>query len=291
MNLIIGGTGKIGRELIKQLTGSGTKIRALVRDNRKAGLLKGPGVEIVKGDLGNPKSLDAALRGIDRVFLLSSADPFQVELQSNLVQAAKRAGIRLLVKLSVYGAGPDATPALMRWHWMTEQEIRASGVPFTFLRPNFFMQNFLGYAGAIANSGLFTGNAGDGKLGLVDVRDIAAVAATVLTGTGYEGQVYELTGPEALSFSEAATKLSSLLGKTVTYRDLSTADALLGMRRMGMPGWMADAFTQLGVYFRTGAGSRISPVIADLTRKPPRTFDGFLRENLESFRGKMARAA
>lgn len=291
MNLIIGATGKIGTELVKQLSGAGAKVRALVRDTKKAGPLKGPGVEIVKGDLSNPKSLDAALKGIERVFLLSPADPFQVELQSNLIQAAKRAGIRLLVKLSVYDASPDSMVPIMRWHWLTEQEIRDSGVPFTFLRPNFFMQNFLGYAGAIAGPGIITGNAGEGKVSFVDVRDIAAVAAVILTGTGHEGKAYELTGPEALSYRETAARLTSILGKTVTYQDLNPADALLGMHRMGMPAWMADAFAQLGAYFSTGAGSRVSTVIADLTRKPPRTFDGFIRENLERFLGQVARAA
>jgi uncharacterized protein YbjT (DUF2867 family) len=291
MNLIIGGTGKIGTELVKQLTATGAKVRALVRDTKKAGLLKGPGVEIVKGDLGNPKSLDAALKGVNRVFLLSAGDPYQVELQGNLVQAAKRAGIKLLVKLSVYGASPDATPAFMRWHWITEQEIRSSGIPFTFLRPNFFMQNFLGYAGGIAGTGTITGCSRDGKVSMVDVRDIAAVAVAVLTGTGYEGQTYEITGPESLSFADAATRFSSILGKTVTYQDQTPADALLGMVKMGMPAWLADAYTGLGIYFAAGLGSRINPVITALTRKPARTLDGFIRENLEAFRGKVARAA
>ena len=291
MNLIIGGTGKIGTELVKQLSATGAKVRALVRDPKQARAIKGPGVEIVKGDLGNPKSLDAALEGINRVFLVSPADPFQVELQGNLVQAAKRAGIRLLVKLSVYGAAPDASSVFMRWHWLTEQEIRSSGVPFTFLRPNFFMQNFLGYAGAIAGPGVITGAAGEGKVSLVDVRDIAAAGVAVLTGIGHEGKAYELTGPEALSFREIADRFSTILGKTVTYQDLAPGDAMLGMRKMGMPAWMADAFTQLGLLFRTGAGSRISSAITDLTRKRPRTLDDFIRENLEAFRGQVARAA
>lgn len=291
MKLIIGATGTIGRELVKQLTGAGVRIRVLARDPKKAEAIKGPLVEIVPGDLGKPETLAPALKGIDRVFLLSPAEPRIVELQGNLIQAAKPAGIKLLVRLSAFGASPDSTSSLLRWHGQIDRELQGSGVAYVILRPNFFMQNLRGYAGVISGTGTLPAPMKDAKISLVDVRDIAAVAAKVLTGKGSEGQIYEITGPEALSFSALADKLSSRLSRKVTYRDVSPEEAKQGLMGVGMPEWLALALVELYGLFSMGLGDRVTTVVKDLTGQPPRTFDQFVRDYLEVFQGRETKAA
>src|SRR5437764_9809232 len=147
-----------------------------------------------RGDLDDSDSLLAAMEGVEKVFLLCPVSQKQTELEANVVEAAKKAGVGHLVKFSVLHASPQSASQLLRWHGQTEQHIRASGIPFTFLRPNIFMQEILRQAAAIKSQGAFYQPFGpDVRLSFVDVRDNAAVAAKVLSESGHEGKVYELT--------------------------------------------------------------------------------------------------
>ena len=217
MILVTGSTGRVGSDLVRQLSAKGTRVRALARDAAKGAALEAPGVEIARGDLGDPASLDAAMQGIERVFLLSSVDQGQAELQGNVVKAAKRAGVRHIVKLGAAGTGLDSPITVARLHTQTEKEIEASGIPYTFLKPALFMQFLMTHAPSIRSDGAFHMPMRDGNVPMIDVRDIAAVAAAVLTTPGHEGKAYTLTGPEALSMSEVAQKLGAAIGKPVKY--------------------------------------------------------------------------
>ena len=188
MILVIGATGNVGSKLVEQLATMGHQVRALVRSPAKATRIQELGVEIVPGDLECPDMLDAALKGVEKVFLLSSDDPRQGELQGNLIEAAQRGAVRQVVKLSAFTAAPDSPVSFARWHWQTEQQLLASGLASTILRPTLYMQNLVTFfAQSIAAQGLFVLPMKEGKVSQVDARDIAAVAARAHRG-GTRGQ-------------------------------------------------------------------------------------------------------
>lgn len=170
MILVTGGTGTAGAEVVSQLASTGTPFRAMVRRPEKAAALKLTGVQIVPGDLEKPQTLASALQGIDQVFLLCAPVPNQVELEGNMVAAAKAAGVRHIVKLSAMTADPNSRSRFPRLHGEVEEMIRQSGLEWTFLRPTFFMQNLLGLAGMV-NAGTISQPAGDERAGFVDVTD------------------------------------------------------------------------------------------------------------------------
>jgi uncharacterized protein YbjT (DUF2867 family) len=283
MILVVGATGTNGREVVKQLSARGVPVRALVRSAEKSPDLRLPNVELVRGDLGDPPSLDAALRGVQKAFIVTAVDQRCVEWFRNFFEAAKRAGGPHVVKFSGMGAGSADTP-VMNQHGETDEMLQRSGLPYTVLRPNSFHQNLLWSAGSIKGQGAFYLPLGDARQSLVDVRDIASVAAEVLTGAGHEGQVYELTGPESLSYHDVAATLSKVLGKPVRYVPVSLEAAKESMLKAGMPEWNAAAVTDLYRAFATGAYARTTDTIARLTGRPPRSFEQFARDHADAFR-------
>ena len=286
MIVVTGATGNIGSEVVKQAAAVGARLRALVRDPKKATALKGRNVELFEGDLAKPDTLDAAFFGAEKVFLLSSLGPAQVQLQGNAVEAAKRARVRHVVKLSTAGASGDSPVSFFRWHAQTEQQIERAGIAWTFLRPRYFMQNLLAYAPSIVESGTFFAPARDARIAPVDVRDVAAVAVDVLTGTGFESMVCEISGPEVLSFADMASKLSVAAGRKVTYRDIAPVEARDGMRVAGAPDWLVDGILAIFARFVAAQTEAVSPAVEDLTGYPPRGFDEFARDHAARFRGK-----
>jgi uncharacterized protein YbjT (DUF2867 family) len=281
--LVLGATGKVGQEVVRQLAAAGVPVRALVRDPARASHIRLPGVEIAVGDLGQPETLDRALTGVDRLFLLSPPHPDQVELQGNGIDAARRAGTRHIVKVSVAG-GPDSGTQIGRWHWTTEKQIEASGVVFTFLRPNFYMQQTLIFAPSIAATGSFSLPMGTGEVSLVDARDVAAVAVCALTEEGHDRKIYDLTGPEALSFDAIADELSRATGKRISYVHVPPEYARKQLFGSGMPRWLVDDMLILCASFRDGYGAGVSSTVRDVTKQAPRTFGQFARDYAQVFR-------
>jgi uncharacterized protein YbjT (DUF2867 family) len=190
-------TGATGREIVKQLSVAGAQVRALVRHPEKASALKGPGVELVTGDLDQPETLDAALNGVACALLLPANTPCQVEQERHFIEAAKRVHTPHVLKYSAFGAHVSSTARISQWHGQSEQYLEESGVPFTHVRPYFFMQNMLWFASAIATQGAFYLPMQDAAVSMVDTRDIAAVVTIVLTTPGHAGKIYTITGPEA----------------------------------------------------------------------------------------------
>jgi uncharacterized protein YbjT (DUF2867 family) len=278
MILVTGATGTTGRELVKLLSSQGAKVRALVRNPGKAAELKLPNVEIVPGDLSKPATLEAAFKGAEKLLLLTNAEPAQVELQHNALEAAKRAGLKHVVKISAMGADVKSPVSLGRWHGQTEEELKKSGLPYTILQPHYFMQNLMGSAQSIKAQGAFYGAMKDGKISLIDARDIAAVAAKVLTSAGHEGKTYVLTGPEPLSMADLAGKLAAAAGKPIKYVDLPPEQLKKGLSEAGMPEWFATDMVSMQTFFATGAAAGVSPSVQELKGSPGRTFDAFARE-------------
>jgi uncharacterized protein YbjT (DUF2867 family) len=228
MILITGASGNVGSELVKILIPQGAPFRAMVRSAEAARKIEAQaGVEIVLGDFNDPETIARALAGIDRAFLLTPSSEQAEAQQSAFVELAGRAGRLHIVKLSQLAAAPDSPVRFLRYHAAVERTIRASGLPYTFLRPNLFKQGFLGFRHSIVAEGKFFAPAGNARISVIDVRDIAAVAAVALTERDHEGRIYDLTGPEALTHAEMANHLSDALGRRVAFEDASP-DTLRG---------------------------------------------------------------
>ncbi|HEY3202915.1 MAG TPA: SDR family oxidoreductase [Thermoanaerobaculia bacterium] len=283
MILVTGATGKVGGEVVRQLSAAGVPVRALVRDPMRASPIRLPGVEIVVGDLGKPETLDHALSGVDRLFLLSPAHPDQVSLQSNAIEASKRAGVGHVVKVSVAG-GPDSGTQIGRWHWATEKQLEASGIDFTMLRPNLYMQQMLTLAPSIAATGTFSLPLGTAEVSVVDTRDVAAVAVCALTENKHSRKIYDLTGPEALSFDAVADAISEATGKKVSYVHVPPEYARKQLLASGVPRWLVDDMLILFASYREGYGAAVSDTIREVTKHHPRTFHHFAKDYAQVFR-------
>lgn len=284
MILLIGATGKIGRTVATRLTAGGVPTRALVRDPAKAADLAAAGVEVVQGDVADRGVLDHAFAGVDKLYLAVGGTSDQEALEKGAIDAAVAAGVGHIVKISVVGAAPDAVVALARWHHAIEEHLAASGVAATVLRPNFFMQNTLGSAGSIASEGKLYGNAGKGRTSVIDDRDIADVAVAALTSDVHAGQTYTLTGGEALTQPEIAAHIGDAISTSVTYVDLTDDQMRGALLGMGLPEWMADDYTALGVVQRNGWAAEVTGDVERILGRAPRTFAQFARDNADAFR-------
>ena len=273
--------------MVKQLSmlDGDIRVRAGVHSIIKGENLKRlPGVEIVEMDFEDPGSLHAAFTHVDKVFLLTPFTLDQVQMAKTLIDEARKAGVKHIVKLSVIGA--DAKPGLQlgQWHHEVEQYIEESGISYTFLRPISFMQNYVNYnADTIKEEGKFYGASGDGKMSLVDARDIAAVAVEVLTGEGHEGKAYDITGPEALSNYEVAQLLSEVTGKQVDYIDLTEAAIKQGMTGTGMPDTMANAMVELYTLQKEGKLTQTTDTVEKIVGRKPHTMRQFLQDHRDCF--------
>ena len=283
--LVTGATGNVGGGVIASLTAMGENVRALVRDESKAQGLRDAGVEVVIGDLDKPETLDAAFSGVDRVFLVTPAGPNQVSLARNGIAAAKRAGSPHIVRLSAEAVRemPGALPRIPAQHAEIDTELKASGLPYTLLRPHWFMQNMLMVAQTVASEGVVYMAAKDGKLGMIDVRDIADVAAKVLTEAGHEGKTYGLTGPASISYHDIAAGLSKAFGKEVKYVDVPPEAAREAMVGMGLPQWFADAMTEYNKAFSEGFGDFTTNDVEEITGHPARSYETFARDFSQAF--------
>ncbi|RAJ94437.1 uncharacterized protein YbjT (DUF2867 family) [Larkinella arboricola] len=282
--LITGATGTIGSELARQLSAKGIAFRALVRSLEKArSLSEPPGGEWVVGDFSDAESIGKALDGIERAFLLTDSSEQAETLQTGFVDIAKRAGVSHIVKLSQLAASPDSPVRFLRYHAAVEQKIKASGMAYTFLRPNLFMQGLLGFRDPIVKQGQFFATAGDAAISLVDIRDIAAVAAEVLTGNGHEGKIYDLTGPEALTHAQLAAQLSDVLNRPIQYVDVPPAAMRQALLSVGFPEWQADGLIEDYAHYARGEASAVSSAVQDVTGQPPRDFRSFVREYAAEF--------
>jgi uncharacterized protein YbjT (DUF2867 family) len=289
--LVMGATGTLGGEVVKQLSSStpAVNIKAGVHSAQNVNKVKdGDKVEVVLIDYNKPETLKEALSQVDKLFLLTPDVPNAHELASNLVIEAKKAGIRHIVKQSVMGADLEADVGTFRLHRQAEKIIEQSEIPFTFLRPNEFMQNFVNFhSHFIKNNNAFYLPLEDAKVSLVDVRDIAAVAVKSLTedrSDKHNNNTYLITGPEALSYYQAAEILSSATDKKISYVNISEEEARGAMKEMGMSDWLINTISELHDYFRKGNASQVSSAVEEVTGKKPISFSQFAKDYAEAFR-------
>ena len=305
--LVTGATGNVGSLLIPSLINLGVDVRALVRDESKEQGLIDVGVEVIIGDLDKPETLDAAFRGVDKVFLITPPNPNQIIQAENGIEAAQRAGNPFLVRLSagavnmpgssprISGAGalkemPGALPRISGQHVETDATLQASGLPYSIIRPHFFMQVTMMAAQTVASEGVVYMPFKDGKVGAIDVRDIADVAVAVLTEDGHEGKTYTLTGPASISFHDVAAGLSKAPGRQVNYVNVPLEAGREAMVGMGLPEWVADAFGEYMIAFGEGYGDFTTPDVEQVTGHPARSYETFAHDFAQVFGATVARA-
>jgi len=282
--LITGATGNTGLPLVQKLSSEGVVIRAMVHSpDKKALLERYKGVEVIVADYIDRPSLERALVGIEKVYLVSPPSPDQVGVQTNFVNIARLNGVKHIVKLSALGTAADSPVGLLRMHAEIEAHIRRSGMAFTFLRPHFFMENLLGNVATVLKDGVIYSPMGESAMSMVSVVDIAAVTAQILTGTGHEGKVYTITGPEAVTYARIAQVLGKAINSPVAFVPISFEAAKQGMLQMKMPEWIVDDLIRLMKTWVEGSGSQVSPVVETITGKKPTSIAQFFRLHRSMF--------
>jgi uncharacterized protein YbjT (DUF2867 family) len=272
--LVTGATGTIGANVVSELVKLGNvKVRVATRDVKKAPA----GAEAVDFDWDKPDSIAAAVKGADAVFLLTPFVENPVPYAKALVDAARAAGVKKIVKLSAAGADNPTFPAI-KHHTDAEQLVEASGAKWVHLRPNFFMTNFIGYYPPDAE-GMIYMPTGNGKVSWIDPRDIGEVAARVLTRPDWDNRALSLDGGEALSAGDVAQAIADATGRTIRYVDVPEAAARSAMEGMKLPAWMIDSMMSLHNVIKQGWAAGTSTAVEDVTGHAPRTFAAFAKEN------------
>ena len=312
MLAIAGAAGQVGRRIAARISGIGLRQRLIVRDPARLPVI--PSAEIaVAASYGDSIAMRRALSGVQTLFLVSARDRFGVahlsakngspsipydRLQQHLaaLAAAIEAGVERIVYLSVINAAPDATFILAHDHFYTEESIRASGVPFTFLRASLYTDNLPQYVSA---DDVIRAPAGDGRAAWVTRDDIADVAVAVLTSAGHEGRSYDVTGPAALTMKETAEQLSAAVGRTITYqaqtpqearatRSTSRLEQFDAERRMltgrGLDDYEVEVFVTHFSQIAMGELSAVSDAVPKLAGHPAQSPEDYLRQHPESYR-------
>jgi uncharacterized protein YbjT (DUF2867 family) len=275
--LVIGSTGKTGSELVKLLAQSGMTVRAASRNPSAAPKGFPDFVETVEFDFDRPQTFDPALAGVGKVFLMARpGDNHSDKVGIPFVDAAKKAKVRLIVNLSAMGVEQDDSFMLR----VLERHLEMSGVPYTHLRPNWFMQNFNSgpMHADIRATGALHLPAADARLSFIDVRDIAAVAFAALTEPRHEGKAFTLTGGEALSHADVADKLSSVSGRTISYVPVSEDTARAALAGRGVPADLIERWTEFYRKIRGGFCSPISTDVESVLRRPAISFDQYAKD-------------
>lgn len=280
MILITGASGNVGKEVFKQIAQTGVEVRAAFQSVSKASGIPA-GVEIVSLDYNRAETLQAALKGVDRVFLVGPPNAQLTALERKAMEAIAHSDVRQVVKLSAMGGREAIFP---RHHAESEDYIRSTGVPYTFLRPNGFMQNMANYnAPTINTQNAFYGSEGDGRVSHIDIRDVAAVAVKVLTEDGHVGKAYTLTGPEALTNKEIAQILSDELGREIRFINLPPPQLKEALLSGGVPEWNADALLDLQRLYREGKATTVTRDVEQILGRKPISFAQFFRDYRSAF--------
>lgn len=278
--ILVTTAGKAGSEAVLLLRQREVPVRALVRNPEKAEALADAGAEIAAGDLDAPASIDAAVAGITTVVLVSPGVPAQ---ELNIIRSAARAGAGHVIKVTS-NASADSPVARRRWQTEIEAGLAASGLAHTLLRSNAYMQNVLALAPAIAKTSGFGSSAGRGRVGMIDARDVGAAAAEIAASpASHGGKTYWLTGPELISNYDVAVVLSKLLGRTITYRELSFGEDRDTMIGAGVPEPIAEMNAQAFSMIADGDAEWVTEDVPSLLGRPARSFGQFAADYASAF--------
>jgi uncharacterized protein YbjT (DUF2867 family) len=286
MILVTGASGTIGSEVLRRLAGTGEVVRAMTRDASR--VRTSPGIDIVHGDFEDPASLAQAVAEATTVFLLAAPGSWIARHDLAMLDAARAAGVRKVVKLSAIGT--DAMDHLNEgrhspagWHLPGEQAVQASGMAWTLLRPSGFASNALRWADAIRAGDPVPNMTGTGTLGIIDPRDVAAIAVEALISSKHEGQTYTLTGPELLSVPDQAARLEEVLGYPVKTVDVPLDVAREQMLAAGMDSSVVDVAIDGRKFVRAGGGATLTDDVERALGRAPTTFEAWARDHRDAF--------
>ena len=289
MILITGASGNVGKAVVREVARKEAKFRGMYRSQEEAARAPA-GCEPVIADFSDKSSLRKALDGVTAVYVVCSPIPQLVELESNVVDSCKESGVKHVVLNSALGAG-DYGKSFPSWHRKVEDKLKSTGMSYTILRPNGFMQNIVAfYAPSIRAQGAFYQSMGDAKVSHIDVGDVAAVAVNSLYAGAHAGQIYELLGPEAVSNEELAKRISKVAGRTVKFVDIPESAQREAMLGMGMPEWQVTALLALQQYYKQDGGAKTDGLLKSLLGHDPATLDQYLQANAKEFRDQAASA-
>jgi uncharacterized protein YbjT (DUF2867 family) len=286
--LVTGATGTVGSEVLKQLSNDALSynIKAGVHSIENANKVQQyDRVKVVQLDYDNMEGVESAFKDVDKLFLLTHPSSKTVEHESNLVTEAKKSGIKHIVKQSIMRADLGADVEAMRLHRQAEKLIIESAIPYTFLRPNEFMQGFINFQGTtIKSNNAFYVTAEDAKVSFVDARDIAAIAVKALVeGDKHYNKTYMVTGPEALSYHQAADKLSNATGRKIDYVNISEEETRDALKETGMDDWLINTILGLYTLYRNDHASEVLSAV-EVTGRKATTFVEFATDHADAFR-------
>ncbi|MCO1660963.1 SDR family oxidoreductase [Pseudonocardia humida] len=279
--LVTGATGSTGSALVRELVARGAPVTAMVRGTSSTAP---QGAATVVADFDDAASLAAALRGVRAAYLVTPSSERAQEQQERFVEVAAAQGVEHLVVLSQYASVEDSPVRFLRYHAAVERRVRELGVGHTFLRPNLYFQGLLAFADMIREQGRFMAPIGDARVSAVDVRDIAAVAAVVLTEPGHVGRSYEITGPTAVTHEEIATAIGAATGRPVEFLDVPP-EAFAAALRGVLPDWQVDGLLEDYAHYARGEAARVFPSVAEVTGTPARDVATFARDHAAAFGG------
>jgi uncharacterized protein YbjT (DUF2867 family) len=279
--LITGATGNIGSLVVNRLLDRGERPRVLARDAQKALSRYGDRVDIFVGDFSDATSMAAALSGVDAFLLVSSVDDLAAR-DEVAAKAAKAAGVKHLVKISSMSI-PQKNIMTGMWHAQGEAVVRATGVPFTFVRSAGFMENCLQWARSIKSEGVVRSSAGDGKTPVIHSQDISDVSVKALTTQAYIGETLTVSGPEMLSYPEMLAKIGAVIGKPLRYEVLSDEEERRQLVARNRPPHMVDAILSIFRATREGRIAGVTDTVERVLGRKPLTFDRWLEEHAAAF--------
>ena len=275
--LVTGATGTIGSALVPALLERGARVRAMTRNPEHTV----NGAETVVADLRDPDTLTAALDGVDGVFLNSPSTQDAAQLQVGFADLAAARGVPRVVLLSQYGARPDSPVRFLRWHAEVEDHLQRLGINHTVLRPNLYLQSLLTFADTIAQ-GVLAAPVGEAAVSAIDTRDIADVAAAVLTTGGHAGQTYTLTGPRSVTHGDIAAALGEATGSPIAFHDLPPEQFAAALEAH-LPRWQLEGLIEDYAHYARGEAGEVTTAVADLTGRPARDVREFARDHATAF--------
>ncbi|MFT7458155.1 MAG: hypothetical protein ACI909_000828 [Planctomycetota bacterium] len=283
MILLTGITGTTGKKVLDLLSKEDIPVRAMVRDLDKVKDLTMPGLEIIQGDLEDASSIENAMKGVDKAFLMMANVEKQLDNEKRFIDVAKQSNISHLVKLSASNAEAGSSIVLKRYHGDAEQYLAASGLGYTNIRPNYFMQNMLHASASIIAEDKFYLPFAKGRTGIIDVADVASFIVEVLTGSGHDGQTYDISGSEILSFYDLAEQMSAVLGREITYVDVPPEGFRNELKKWSPSEWFVDTIMEQFKLTAEDKGAMVTDTFQKVVGRAPRLFTQFVEDHASAF--------
>ncbi|WP_415883797.1 SDR family oxidoreductase [Neptuniibacter sp. QD34_54] len=282
MILVTGATGNVGSHVVDMLIKESIPVRVTTRDENNIPDEWIGNVDVFVTDFNNPNDINSAFDSVEGLILITPANEEMEIQQKNIVESAKVNGVKRIIKLSGLGAGPDAEIRLPKAHYKIEEFIKASGIDYIFVRPNLFMQTLMGSYESIVQNRAIYAPAGTGKISFIDAQDIAAVIVSALCTNEFNRSI-DITGPDAVSYTEIASKLSNATGSSVEFVDVTESTAKESMLASGLSDWLSEAFLELFQVYRANLGSAVlSHNIKAETGTTVTTIDQFIQNNFQT---------